>query len=342
MPTRTDWTVGPDGRLGSALRQCLLAAIAAPSVHNTQPWRFRPYANGVDVHADLARRLETTDPHGRETLISVGAALLNLRIAIRASGRTPLTLLTPRPDEPDLVARVMFGPPAHPSTTVRMLAAAIPRRHSNRRPFDATPVPPEVLAELRAAAHAEGGRLSVADHAARTKVLDLVRLADTQQRRDAEYLRELAEWTEVVPKRCDGVPPATFGPWSALQTLPLRDFGLVDPARHRDVVRFEAEPTIAVLYSASETRRAWIESGQALERVLLTATVRGLATTLMTQPMEIPQLRAQLADRASSLIPQAIMRIGYGPPAAATPRRGLGDVVINTRSPGATRSCRAR
>ena len=335
-----DWTLDDRGEPGLALRECLLAATAAPSVHNTQPWRFRLRPDGVDVLADFDRRLEVIDPRGREVLLSVGAALLNLRIAIGAHGRTPLTTVTPPDQDPSVVARVTVGPAARPSATVRMLAAAIPRRHTNRRPFSAAKVPDYVLRELSTAAAVEGGRLHVTDTATRDAVLSLVRVAEARRRCDRRYLEELAEWTRHSPTRRDGVPRESFGPTSATQALPIRDFGVVTAARYRPSVVFEPDPTIAVLYSATDTPRAWVQAGQALERTLLTATVRGVATTLMTQPLEIRGLRSLLVDRPASLVPQAIVRIGYGPPCPPTPRRGLNEVLIAAREPVGARTGR--
>lgn len=327
MTAFADWHLDDGGRPGTALRDCLLAAIAAPSIHNTQPWRFFPRHNGVDLYADHSRRLDVIDPRGREVLISIGAALLNLRVAILAHGRIPITRILPEYAERDLIARVAFGPPAPVSGTVRLLAEAIPRRHTNRRPFSDASIPADVLAELSEAAAVEGGRLAVADAGARDAVLSLVRLAESQRRRQPGYWRELSEWTRPSPGRRDGIPPEAYGPWSAMETVPIRDFGLVEPARRRTVESFESQPTIATLYSATDTPRAWVQAGQSLERILLTAVVRGVATSLMTQPLEIPELRALLVDAAAALTPQVIVRFGYGPPSAPTPRRPLAEVV---------------
>jgi nitroreductase len=327
MSRYADWRLSDDGRLGPVLRDCLHAAVAAPSIHNTQPWRFRPRPDGVDIFADPTRKLDVIDPSGREVVISVGAALLNLRVAVLARGRSPLTRVMPDPEDPEHVARVTFGPPISISDTVRLLNQAIPRRHTNRRPFAESAVPPPVLDELVRAAEIEGGHLAIADSGARDAVLGLVRLAERRERSEPRYWRELREWTFQSPHRRDGVPPEAFGPWSALETVPIRDFGLIEPARQRRVVIFEKEPTIAVLYTGADSRRQWVLAGQALERTLLTATVRGVATTLMTQPLEIPHLRELLTEPGSGLVPQAILRFGYGPASAPTPRRPLEEVV---------------
>jgi hypothetical protein len=116
---------------------------------------------------------------------------------------------------------------------------------------------------------------------------------------------------------------------------------LIEPARRRRVQHFETEPTLALLYSTADTRRQWVNTGQALERTLLTATVRGVATTLMTQPMEIHHLRQLLVDSAASLVPQAIVRFGYGPPSAPTPRRPLEEIVDGRRD-GSARAVSVR
>ena len=319
----------PDGSVVAQVRAWLRAAVAAPSVFNTQPWLFRVTGREIEVYADPVRRLEVVDPRGRELMISVGAALFNLRVAMLADGRTPLVHLLPDGADSDLVARVRPGPALAVSETVRLLAEAIPRRCTNRRPFEPTPVPPEVLADLCVAAAAEGGDLVVAGPVLRDAVLGVVRTAEHVRRRDPDYYVELADWTGGPSTRGDGVPPETFGPWSALEVVPLRDFGLVRPVPRRFEAEYESEPTIALLYSPGDDPEQWVRTGQALERTLLTASVRGLASTLMTQPIEIPRLRELLTISATGAVAQVVLRFGYGPPSAPSPRRTLQSVLIN-------------
>ena len=321
--------IRPDGTVIPLVRAWLRAAVAAPSVYNTQPWLFRVTEREIEVYADPARRLEVVDPRGREMLISVGAALFNLRVAMLADGRTPIVRLWPDGANPDLVARVRPGPAVAVSETARLLAEAIPRRHTNRRPFEPTPVPPEVVADLCVAAATEDGDLVVAEPVLRDAVLGVVRAAEHLRRRDPDYHVELAYWTGGPSTRGDGVPPETFGPWSALEVVPLRDFGLVAPVPRRVEAVYESEPTIALLYSRGDDHEQWVRTGQALERTLLTASVRGLASTLMTQPIEVPRLRELLTISASGAVAQVVLRFGYGPPSAPSPRRSLRSVLIN-------------
>src|SRR4051812_42173942 len=139
-----------------ALVRCVRTAALAPSLHNSQPWWFRLAGGGIEVHADRTRQLEVLDPSGRELLISVGAAVFTLRLAIRREGWIPAGGVFPDPARPDLIAVVHPGGPATPSAALLELADAIALRHTNRRPFRSVVVPADVIDELRAAAEQEG------------------------------------------------------------------------------------------------------------------------------------------------------------------------------------------
>jgi nitroreductase len=313
-----------------ALTRCVRAAILAPSLHNSQPWRFRITDDGVEMFADRARRLEVLDPSGRELLISVGAALFTLRVAIRREGRIPAVTLLPDPARPDLIATVRPGEAAEPSAALLGLAGAITRRHTNRRPFQPFVVPADVVEELQTAAEHEGAALHVANHAVRTMVAGLGRVAEERLRASGGYHAELERWTRPVAGRRDGIPPTAFGPWDALERLPVRDFGLVHPQPWQHAEQFEPYPTIAVLTTTGDEPADWVRAGQALQRVLLTATRRHLATTPISQPVEIPAIREQLSDVRGGRWAQMVIRLGYGVPAAATPRRPLADILEET------------
>jgi len=310
----------------AALRACVLAGVAAPSIHNTQPWRFRIRDGGIDVFADPTRRLDVIDPFGRELHISVGAALFNIRLAMRMHGRTPALRLLPDPDVPDFVARIVPGRPAAPGASLTALAQAIPRRHTNRRPFARMVVPASVVEDLTAAADVEGATLRVADAVARGAILGLVRTAEHRLRAKGLYRAEMTEWTHPVPGRRDGVPPSAFGPWDAMEALPLRDFGFTLPHRQRPSEQFEPYPTIVVLCTGGDSLQDWLRAGQALQRLLLAATVHGLAATPMSQPLEIPTLREMVT--ATGRWAQLILRLGYAQPTHPSPRRPLSEVLV--------------
>jgi nitroreductase len=318
----------PDDAHSRAWTACLDAAVAAPSVHNTQPWQFRVGRGRVDVLADYDRLLPVADPDGRELLISVGAAVLNLRLAILHAGRAPILRLLSSHRQGDAVARLTLGPPVAPGRTARALMTAVPRRHTSRLPFSDITVPARVLAELSAAAATEGATLSVPYEAERDSVLGLLRVANARQLADPAYRAEVGAWTLPVPQRRDGVPTQSFGVRAEPDTVPLRDFALVHPRTRNRPLRFETHPQLVVLSSTGDTPQDWLRTGQALERVWLTATYRGVAVTPMTQPVELPELRRVLSRGTGDGVAQVVLRLGYGRPSAGSPRRALTDVLV--------------
>jgi nitroreductase len=311
------------------LTGCVEAATKAPSIHNTQPWLFLLGPDRVEVYADPSRRLPAIDPQGRAMFISLGAAVLNLRIAFAHAGWQAGTQLLPDPADPRHVATVRAGRPRSPGPDDHDLFAAISRRHSNRGPFAEVKPPESELRRLAAAAREEGAVMHVADAAERNALLSLARTADARQRADPAYRMELRNWTTDDPYREDGVPLEAVGPWSERGTVPIRDMAIDREIPGRAAVGFEREPTLATLVTyGADGPEQWLRAGQALQRVLLEATRCGLATSLFTQPLEDPELRDLFRDHDELTSVQVALRIGYGHMMAASPRRPAEQVIV--------------
>jgi nitroreductase len=313
-------------RLSRRLVEDLLtAATAAPSMHNTQPWRFKVCQDLIELRADPERRLPVTDPAGRAVHIACGAALLNLRLAAAVADREPVVRLLPDPDQPLLLATVRLAGPHQADEAERDLHAAITRRHTNRGPFSERPVPASVLAELEDAAQVEGGILHVLDHNEAARVLYLARDAERGWLADPAYREELARWVGG-PRDQDGIPDGALGPRSPDRPAPVREFAPGRPAP-AGYARFEENPQIVVLSTPSGGPAGWLAAGQALQRVLLTATVREVAACPLTQPLETAEAWLVRDPRSEREEPQMILRIGYGLPVPGTPRRRVTDVL---------------
>jgi nitroreductase len=302
----------------------------APSLHNSQPWQFRltPYA--IELHSDPQRRLPAADPEDRELRLACGAALLNLRLALEHSGVRPVVTLLPRLAGPTVLAEVRGGGRAKQAPEEQELHRAIPKRHSNRRPFLETPVPTEHRHALTIAVQREQCWLHVVKRPELGALEGLVHRAHRAQMADTRFRDEMARWTGRPKGTVEGVPAAAAGPQPEPQDQwVLRDFsGGQAPARvpGKD---FEYEPLLVVVCSYQEGRLADLHAGQAMQRMLLTATARGLASSLLSEVVEVADTREELRRLlGGTLYPQAVVRIGYGSPTSATPRHDVQDLLI--------------
>ncbi|MFJ5969646.1 Acg family FMN-binding oxidoreductase [Streptomyces sp. NPDC093060] len=309
-------------------------AAAAPSLHNAQPWRFRFLRNSAVLllHADLERALPRTDPDKRGLHLGCGAALFNLRVAAAAKGLAPVVRLLPAPDDTELLAEVGLRGSTSPGETLARLYPAISLRHSSRFPFRDEQIPAAVVERLCAAAHAEGAQLVFPGAWHLRSILELVQDAEGRQALDPGIRGETTRWTRTEPSDVvgapDGIPAEAFGPRQHGTTAPVRDFAVGRPMPGRGWASFEKNPNIALLGTARDGVADWLLAGQALERVLLQATVDGLVASMTSQPLEWPELRWVVRDPVSAMAHvQMVLRLGYGPEGPASPRRPVADVL---------------
>jgi nitroreductase len=204
------------------------AAIWAPSVHNTQPWWFAGRGAELALHADNRRQLDVADPAGREMMISCGAALFTAKLALRSLGFIPETRVLPDPDDPSVVARLRWRHRAPPSAYELVLYKQVTQRRSHRGGFGPLPLPRGLLDGLRQDGMQEGARLRVAsDDGSRAAVSAVVEMAESVQRSDGRYVRELAAWAPPPGSaRRDGVSPLAYParPESTSPAFPSRDY----------------------------------------------------------------------------------------------------------------------
>ena len=300
---------------------------AAPSLHNSQPWRLECNANSCELHADHARELPAADPDHREMMLACGAALLNLRLAIRALGVAADVRLLPDPSRPTLLAVIRPQGATQATAEDQKLAAAIFRRHTNRRPFLDRAVPQSLWGALRQAARSEQGWLAMVPPVKQSALRGLMDSAHRTQRADPRFVDEWRKWTGRSADSVDGVAVASSGIVPEPQDLWMkRDFS-GGQGRFRVAGKdFESDPLVAVIGSFDDLPLAQLRAGQAMQRVLLTATVEGLSASFLSQVVEVPQTRRQLRTLiGGGLWPQTVLRLGYGPSAPASRRRSTSD-----------------
>ncbi|WP_432193197.1 Acg family FMN-binding oxidoreductase [Streptomyces sp. bgisy027] len=311
-------------------------AVRAPSMHNAQPWSFRFLAGEHQLHlrADLARAMPRADPRHRALHIGCGAALFNLRVAAAHAGFAAEVRVLPDPADPLLLAVV--GLQAGPARTAPVsdlvrLHPAVGRRHTSRNPFSDKDLPEPIRQLLREAAAGEGAQLLFTDPWHADFMLKLVRDAESRDGLDPSNREELERWTRLgteAETAVDGVPEYAFGPRPSEGRAAWRDFAgrrqVADPV----TTAFEHTPHLALLGTRGDRPADWLRAGQALQRVLLEATLADLATSLSSHALESSDLRELTRDPLSGMgHVQMVLRLGYGPQGPATPRRSVQDVL---------------
>jgi Nitroreductase family len=323
-------------------RHVVAEAVWAPSVNNTQPWRFVVGPDQIDLHADPGRRLDAADPDGREMMISCGAALFTARLALRSLGYVPRARVLPDPGDPTLVARLSWPGRAPATEFERRLFSQVRRRRTHRGAFDPEPLPPGLLAALRGEAAKDGATLRiVADDGRRAALAAAVQDAERSLELDSTRVRELARWTPAPGSACaDGVPATSYParPERTDPYFPGRDFARghrwgLPPLSTAPAAR--AAGVAGLLTTTADHPADWVNAGHALQRVLLVATAYGAAVALHSQPLELAWLREVIRTELSdAAYPQLVLRIGVVTQMAVSVRRDLADVLLSSSGDG--------
>jgi len=307
----------------------ITAAGRAPSVHNTQPWRFRVDRSAIELYCDPRRKL-AKDPAGREMLISCGAALFGLRLGVRSLGYRPVVELLPDPARLRLLARVSLGAEEPISRVEYQMLAALPHRHTHRGPFRPGPLPSGLLAGLQHDALAEGATLVLIEPGiAYERLADIANAVNRRLDQDPQTQAETRQWSRgpASPAR-DGVPAHAY-PSTTAPAMPRRGRGRL-PQRDFDLGRGWGEqdaggppPAVtAALVTSGDSRADWLRAGQALHRLLAHAATKWVFASLNTQLLEITLIRALIRDRlALPGAPQMLLQLGVVDTTHPTGRR---------------------
>jgi len=305
----------------------LSAAVAAPSMHNTQPWRFEVNGTVIDVLVDGSRALPAEDPSGRAVRIAAGAATFNLRCAAASMGYGSWFGLMPNPAEPDLVARIVVEATDTPDPVLGALFAQIPRRHTSREPVRPVLVSTDARMALTRAAMAEAAELTWLPADKIHDVLGLVVDTDLREIGDWHRRAERAHWVGG-DRTGDGIPSSVLGPRSDAYPAPVRDLGTRPADRTRPTATFETQPALAVLSTDADTKADQLAAGLALQHTLLVATREGLKAAFLNQPLEYDDLRRTVQHLAGKPgFAQMVIRFGHSTVLGTTPRRPVASFV---------------
>ena len=306
-------------------------ACRAPSVHNSQPWHWVVEGDELKLFFEPHRVPHATDLSGREAIISCGAVLDHLRVAVAVAGWQANVERFPNPNELDHLATISFTPLELVTDAHRARADAILDRHTDRLPFAPPPSWPAFEPVLRSTVDTDKAVLHVLPDALRPELAEASRLTESLRRYDSSYHAEFQWWTAPY-EVSDGVPYSTLVSVSERDRV---DVARAFPAGEHPDRRPEVDhdrSTIVVLSTYGDTRREALGCGEVLSDVLLEATMAGLATCTLSHLTELEAsrniIRALIGGEHD---PQLLIRIGLVPSIAqvppATPRRPLADVL---------------
>jgi nitroreductase len=313
------------------LKGAVQLACRAPSVHNSQPWRWVAEDEALRLFVDRDRTVPGTDRSGREAIISCGAALDHLRVAMLAAGWRAQIDRFPNPNDPDHLATIQFSSVEHVTRAQRDRANAILQRRTDRLPMGRPTYWSLFEPVLRSTIDESPVTLDVVSDDERPRLVEASQLTEALRRDDESYHAELEWWTSPFVST-QGVPPSAL--------LSEKESGRVDVAREFPVRSHEdRRPEVAVdwskilvLSTPEDNRADVLRCGEVLSTVLLECTMAFLATCTLTHLIELDESR----DIVRGLLknggqPQVLIRAGIGPPMEAvpppTPRRPPDDVL---------------
>lgn len=319
------------------------AATRAPSIHNTQPWAFVAGPDHLEVRLDPDRALPVLDPTGRQQVVSCGTVVEFVLTAIRAAGSDTEMELLPDPTDTDHLATIRVTGPHEVTVEDRAAVAAIAARHTVRAAFQSRAVPGDLVDRLQDEAAGFGVWVKpITREEEEVATVFLISRAEEVEQGDPAYLAELQRWVRTDAHAVDGVPVGAVpseDPAGRPSNWLIRDFVAGEREAHvylpqgdPDAFPPEVErPTVLLLGTDEDNRRAWLNAGRSLGRLLLQMTSAGLAASPLTQALDWPATRTQLRGRLSLIgHPQMLLRVGYPVPAemaVVTGRRPVGDVL---------------
>jgi hypothetical protein len=268
-------------------------------------------------------------------LISCGAALFGLRLAVRSLGYLPAVDLLPDPARLRLLARLRLGAAAPMNGAERAMLDAVPHRHTHRGPFAPEPLPAGLLAGLQHDALAEGATLVLVDGLRYEQLAEIVSAAGHRQDHDPVARAQVRRWSRVLGSAArDGVPAQAFPPSGASAAvrrqrgrLRQRDFDL---GRGIGLIAAGGAPpaATAVLVTSGDSRADWLRAGQALHRLLAHAAASWVFASLYSQPLEADAIRELIRTRlALPGAPQILLQLGRAPTTQSTARRPPADLM---------------
>lgn len=297
-----------NGSIAQQLNFLLNYATLSSSSYNTQPWSFEIVDNVIELYINQSR-VSPADSDIRELIISCGAAIFHLCIAIRHFGYQDVIEILPEPRNLNLLARICLGSKRIPRIEENFLFRAITKRRTNRLSYNCK-IPSLLQAELELAACSEGDWLQITtqiiDDRHRQAVIAAVAEGDRLQRLELHSRSSSTYHSRSVRNR--GLNRRL----NAISPLISRAFRSFDPSKSQTVDDCypNHKAPLMLICSDGDTPRDWLATGQALAHLLLRAKIDDVWLSFFNQPIQVPQLRSRLqALYPNNGYPQILLRL---------------------------------
>lgn len=308
---------------GTVLGAAVETAQHAPSIHNTQPWRWTFDGRVLLLHTEPARQLAIADPAGRMLTLSCGAALHHARVAIAAQGHRPVITRFPDRTDPGLLATLGVGDPLPAHGTATRLYGALMRRRTDRRPVDERPPDPQALDEVTAAVETEGVHAQLLRRDQVVELASAAAIARDVDSRDMLRRRELDDWVGRDRPDAAGIPEAAIPTVPGQETVSPR-FPLAGQTGTlgTDPTGRDTAAAYLLLFCDTDEPADWLRGGEALSHAWAVATENDLAVLPLSSVVEVAEARLELYRALSGIgHPLIVLRLGVaGPGPTDAPR----------------------
>lgn len=311
------------------VRRVLARACRAPSLHNSQPWRWRWDGSVAALFVDAGRLLPSTDAFNCQGILACGAVLDHAQTACAAAGWEVRVIEFPEPADRAHLASLTFTGWHRALEADELLAAAIDARYTDRMPM----TPPESWAGLEVVLRSLCRRrhvdLRVLDAGQLRELDDISQTTAALRRHDPRYQRELTWWAGNTARKEVGIPASALPSSRTSAHVPAGRVFPAGSAAPADEPDADDRATLIALSTRDDSAPSLLACGTALSAVLLECTVEGLSTCVLTHMTEVPSVRARVADLLNMTHPQALIRIGEStaPRPPPTPRRPIDEVL---------------
>ncbi|KLO39693.1 NAD(P)H nitroreductase [Mycobacterium nebraskense] len=297
------------------IRDAVMLASRAPSLHNSQPWRWVVEGATLQLWADPGRLMPATDHAGRELTLSCGAVLDHLRVAMAAAGWGCTTERRPAPCHPKHLATLRFHAMDPVSQEDWRRAAAIRRRRTDRLPFGAPAGWPALHSALCRAVLPHDVLLDVVLDDDRPRLAEESALVESLRRYDTSYMSELRWWTSPFESDETQAPETALVSSSEAARVDIaRQFPPAGGGHRRTTIDHDRSTIVVLSTRRDDAPLEVLRCGEALSAVLLECTMAGAATCTLTHMTEIAQSRSIIRGIVgTSGAPQLLIRVGTSP-----------------------------